>query len=111
MRPFWPGTEHELGVVGQRPRLFEEQIDVPFGRVMTEKRRHASLQLEPVLDRRDFNGGRRPDTLPAALETLLTRGSQLNHCRRLFIFGLTESCSAGRWQGEHHARSEPYHGP
>src|ERR1700677_3920405 len=50
MSPLRPHTEHELGLAGEGPWLFEEKIRVPFRRVARVEGRHTRLQFEPVLD-------------------------------------------------------------
>jgi hypothetical protein len=48
--PLWSDAEHELGLLGECPWLFEENIRVPFRRVPSLKGRHTRLQFKPVLD-------------------------------------------------------------
>ena len=49
--PLRSHAEHELGLLGECPWLFEEKIRVPFRRVPSVKGRHTRLQFKPILDR------------------------------------------------------------
>jgi len=49
--PLRTHAEHELGLLGECPWLFEEEIRVPVRRVSRVKGRYTRLQFKPVLDR------------------------------------------------------------
>ena len=54
MDPLGTDTEHELGLPRDGPRLLEQQIGVPLGRVSRKERGNTCLKFEPVFDRCDF---------------------------------------------------------
>jgi len=55
MNPLGANPEHELHLVGKRPRFLEEKVDAPFGRVTAKQRRDSSFKFQPVLYRCSLN--------------------------------------------------------
>src|SRR5580693_876919 len=45
MNPLGASPEHELYLVGKRPRFLEEKVDAPFRRVTAEQRRDPSFKF------------------------------------------------------------------
>ncbi len=58
MNPGRPGAQHKLRLFGERPRLLEQKVGVPFRRVRAKTPRYAPFEFQPLLDRRNLNGDR-----------------------------------------------------
>src|SRR5580700_4933700 len=56
MNPLRPNARHELRFFRECPRLLEQKVDLPFGRVTGEKRSNSRLKFQLVLYRRNFDG-------------------------------------------------------
>ena len=54
--PLRTSADHEFHLLGEGPRLLEQEIGSPFHGVAAEERRRARLKLKPVLNRGEFNG-------------------------------------------------------
>ena len=95
MNPLGANPDHELHLVGNRPRLLEEKVYAPFGRVTAEQRRDPSLKFEPVLYRCGLNSDSGTKTRLTFRQASGGGGSNLNHCGRFFVTSLREGvCSA-----------------
>lgn len=100
-----PHTDHELELTRQPPRLFRQYVDGHFDAPTRGKRRHADLELQPVLDRRHFEGDSAP--LVYRLSGLpVSSQSELPHDRVILRVGRTSlrlaSVLGGRpWRKSH----------
>ncbi len=101
MNPTRTNAEHKLGFMRQSPRLLKQKVSIPFCRVTTRKPRHASLEFQPVLFRRNFNRDSGPGARSAAFEAPATSSPKLNDCGRFFINGLREGASKAEKQGRY----------
>src|SRR5258708_27431706 len=53
-------ARHELEASGERPRFLEQQIDGSLRRATRANSGDATFEVQPIWDRRDFKGERRP---------------------------------------------------
>src|ERR1700719_927885 len=98
MNPLGANPEHELRLVGKRPRFLEEKVDAPFGRVTAEQRRDPSLKFSPVLYRCSLNRDGGTKARLTFRQALVASGPKLNHCGRFFIVKLRENISSAEEQ-------------
>ena len=56
INPFGTDAQHELRLPRYGPRFLEKEVGVPFRGIMGVEGRHACLDLQPTLDRRDLSG-------------------------------------------------------
>src|SRR5580700_10196455 len=95
MHPLGTNAYHKVHFFRERPRLLEEQVDIPFGRVPAEKRRDSRLKFQPLVYRRKFNRRRRAEARAAAFDIPIRRSTKLHNRGWLLLHRLRESvCGA-----------------
>jgi len=99
MNPHRTHAEHKLHFVGERPRLLEQKIGIPFGRVVGETCRDTSFKFQPVFNGRDFNRHRGTDARLAVLEIPAWSDPKLDDCDRLFLDRLRENSARAEEYG------------
>jgi hypothetical protein len=103
MNPDRTNAYHDLHSFGERPRFLEQQVSIPFGRVMGVGRRDTSFKFQPVLYWRHFNRYRRADARSTVFEIPTRSYPKLDDCDRLLLNRLRESGS-GKRQGKMRSR-------
>ena len=98
MNPLGANPEHELHLVGQRPRFLKKKVDAPFGRVRAKQRRDPSLKFQPVLYRCGLNSDSGTKARLTFRQASVGSGSKLNDCDRFFIVSLGEGISSAEEQ-------------
>src|ERR1700738_3662941 len=68
-RPLRPGADHELDVLRQLKRLFENQVGFPFRTVFAVQGTDTGLDLQPMLDRRHLDRDARAEAGFGILDT------------------------------------------
>ena len=104
MNPLRTNAQHELHFLRERPRLLEQKVDVPFCRVMGEKRRNSRLKFQPVLYRCNFNRDGRAEARSAAFNIPVSSSPKLHDCGRLFVTRLREGVAKGQTQTRYQHR-------
>src|ERR1017187_3062370 len=101
MNPYGTNAEHELRFFRERPGFLEQQVGIPFGRVMGEGRRDTSFKFQPVLYRRNLNRHSGTDARFAAFEIPAWSHPKLDDCGRLLLDLLREGASRADKQGHY----------
>src|SRR5580693_8206887 len=96
MHPLGANTYHKVHSLRQRPRLLEQQVNIPFSRLPAEKRRDSRLKFQPLLYRRNFNGNTRTEIRTAVFDIPISRSTKLHYGGRLLLYRLRESVSGAQ---------------
>jgi hypothetical protein len=109
-------ADHELHVLRQLKRLFENQVSFPFFAVLAEQRADAGLDFQPMLDRRHLDRDARPKARFGILHTPFPGRAKLEHCAAMVVVrflsadDLPGHCQqADNEQGRHYI--EQFHRP